>query len=157
MYTYIVRMKIPGVWVFSLIAKILHSPLSPSVPWLKLHQAVLFDPNETMSDDYHDILLVDYVPAIPVTPEVVIKIGLGQSIPGKTRFFFFDSVHKGSMRRLLQERMNRDEDDDMSNIKIQNFLVKHGIQSILMDKDEEYNLYTNNCIHFASRAASMEE
>jgi hypothetical protein len=134
-------------WLF--VAKILYSPLLPSCPWLNLHQTVLF------SDT--DMLLMDYVPNISVTKQVIWDLCIGKTVPGKIRIFHFTKsiLVKGKYQEDIMERVQQkiDQGDyyDGSESKIIPILCKYGVDQVILSQDHNYQLYNNNCWHFSKK------
>ena len=121
--------------IYSFVVKVLNCPLFPSMPWCRIHQVVLIDPLPTEEEEYHDIFLVDYVPDVEVNMKVAVDLCMGKCVPGKIRFFMFDSVKKTEVIRLLQDK------------------ITHGdfyeIQHSNPREKSQYHLYKNNCWRFS--------
>jgi len=138
---------------FLVVAKILYSPLFPSCPCLNLHQTVLFSDN--------DMLLIDYVPNISVTKQVIWDLCIGKTVPGKIRIFHFtESVLVNGNQENIMERVQQkiDQGDyyDGSEPKIIPILCKYGIDQVIQSQsqDHHYHLYNNNCWHFCKKCIS---
>lgn len=131
----------------SLVAKILHCPLLPSLSWCPLHHVVLLEPTHHEAEEhehkdheegreghYRGIFLVDYVPDVEVTPHVAVQLIMGHSVPGKIRLFTFDSVKKTEVVRLLQDKISQGDFYEIRRPQTE--------QNI-------YHLYRNNCWRFS--------
>jgi hypothetical protein len=127
-------------------AKILYSPLFPSCPWLNLHQTVLF------SDK--DMLLMDYVPDLSVTNQVIWDLCIGKTVPGKIRIFHLTKSildnHENIMERV-QKKIDQGDYYDGSESKIIPILCKYGVDQVILSQDHNYQLYNNNCWHFSKK------
>lgn len=131
------------------IAKILYSPLFPSCPWLNLHQTVLFSDE----DQGTDMLLMDYVPNVSVTKQVVCDLCIGKTVPGKIRIFHFtksENDQENIMERV-QQQIDQEDYYDGSEPTILPILCKYGVDQVIRSQDHNYQLYNNNCWHFSTR------
>ena len=124
----------------SIVVKVLHCPLLPSLSWCRLHHVVLIDPtphpHKEEDAEYRGIFLVDYVPDVEVTPYVAVKLCIGNSVPGKMRLFTFDSVvKKTEVIRLLQDKISQGD--------------FYEIRRPSQKEPSTYHLYRNNCWRFS--------
>jgi hypothetical protein len=131
--------------VYLFVAKILYSPLFPSSPCLNLHQTVLF------SDT--DMLLMDYVPNLSVTNQVIWDLCIGKSIPGKIRIFHFTKpIHyQENIMERVQEKIDQGDYYNGSESNIIPILRIYGVDQVVQSQDNNYQLYTNNCWHFSKK------
>ena len=156
------------------VTKILYSPLFPSCPWLNLHQTVLFSD----TDQGSDMLLMDYVPDLSVTNQVIWDLCIGKTVPGKIRIFHFGkgaeglqqltqkvaslpekfgksilvkgNYHENIMERV-QQKINQGDYYDGSEPIILPILCKYGVDQVILSQDHKYHLYNNNCWHFSKK------
>jgi hypothetical protein len=126
--------------------KVLHSPLFPSVPsvaWCRLHHVVLFDFHpEPDNHHYRDILMIDYVPDVDITPKVAVKLCMGNTVPGKVRIFAFESAVKKT--EILQAFHDKIKQGDFYAITSTTNSTKGPSSSLA-----RYHLYRNNCWRFS--------
>ena len=102
-----------------------------------------------------DMLLMDYVPDISVTKQVIFDLCIGKYIPGKIRIFHLErgailDNHKNIMERVQQKIENEDYYDG-SEPKIIPILCKYGVDQVILSQDRKYQLYDNNCWHFSKK------
>jgi len=149
-------------------AKILYSPLFPSCPWLNLHQTVLFSDTgkgasslcttnsegDRRSPEEFDMLLMDYVPDLSVTNQVIWDLCIGKTVPGKIRIFHLTKSildnHENIMERV-QQKIDHEDYYDGSEPIILPILCKYGVDQVILSQDHNYQLYNNNCWHFSKK------
>lgn len=122
--------------ICSFVVKVLNCPLFPSMPWCRIHQVVLIDPLPTEEEEYHDILLMDYVPDVEVNAKVAVDLCMGKCVPGKMRVFMFDLVKKTEVIRLLQDKITNGDFYEIQHRR----------------ENNQYHLYKNNCWRFSRNA-----
>jgi predicted ATP-dependent Lon-type protease len=107
-----------------------------------------------------EMLLMDYVPNIPVTNQVIWDLCLGKSIPGKVRIFHFSKSildHHESIMERVQQKIIREDYYHGSEPEIKQLLCKYGVDQVVLSQDSNYHLYHNNCMGFSSRIIKLFE
>jgi hypothetical protein len=125
---------------------------------LNFHQTILLSDDDLRSPD--EMLLMDYVPNIPVTNHVIWDLCIGKSIPGKIRIFRFSKSILDNQEPLMervQQKITREDYYDGSESEIKHILCKYGVDQVISSQDSKYHLYHNNCMGFSSRIIKLLE
>jgi len=104
------------------------------------------------SPEEFDMLLIDYVPNISVTNQVICDLCIGKTVPGKIRIFHFtESGNQENIMERVQQKIDQGDYYDGSEPKIIPILCKYGIDQVIQSQDLNYQLYNNNCWHFSNK------
>jgi hypothetical protein len=109
------------------------------------------------SPEEFDMLLMDYVPDLSVTDQIIWDLCIGKTVPGKIRIFHLTKsiLVKGNYHENIMERVQQkiDQGDyyDGSESKIIPILCKYGVDQVILSQDHNYQLYNNNCWHFSKK------
>ena len=114
------------------------------------------------SPDEFDMLLMDYVPNLSVTKQVIWDLCIGKTVPGKIRIFHLTNsiLVKGNYHENIMERVQQkiDHEDyyDGSEPIILPILCKYGVDQVIQSQDHKYHLYNNNCWHFSKKCITTK-
>ena len=99
------------------------------------------------------MLLMDYVPNISVTKQVIWDLCIGKTVPGKIRIFHFtkSGYHQENIMERVQQKIDQGDYYDGSESNIISILCKYGVDQVVQSQDHHYQLYNNNCWHFSKK------
>ena len=159
-----------------LLPKILYSRLHPAMPWCKFHQSLVFETpsqnrtsglpilglNQEIVQTGQETIILDFVPTVPLNFCNIMRMILGQNMPGKFRVVRVPSInannnnnnvsdHKSAAHQL-ETRFYQEVDADRYESHMESigsYLMALGIEpDSILSWGTTYQLYRRNCWHF---------
>ena len=137
----------------------LHTPLHSRLPWAKLHQSVVLELCEdTPPYTVRHYYVLDFVPDVYLSADVLLRLFMGKTVPGKLRWMHFPVPPAPAPANMTYADIARDFQPRIDNGHYESQVDTIGAQigqwnldgRMVTAWDMNYHLYRNNCWHFCN-------
>ena len=135
----------------------LHTPLHSLLPWAKLHQSVVLKLcDDTPPYPIRDYYVLDFVPDVHLSLDILLRLLQGKTVPGKLRWMHFPvepahpNMTHADIAREFQPRIDRFQYHSQVEFIGSQLAQLNLDRRMATQWDMNYHLYRNNCWHFCN-------